>query len=129
MKPIRLLLYLFTCLVPLTSEAKEAPEGYYEIKPAIVVNISDGAAIRHVQAVVHVKLNNSEIKEALEYHAGPIRHAMIMLFTEKSVKELSTVAGKEKLRKQTVSVIQKVLMKVFGEKGITAAYFTTFIIQ
>lgn len=129
MRPTRLLLYLFVCLVSLTIEAKETPEGYYEIDPAIVVNISDGDSIRHVQAIVHVKLNNPEIEEALEYHAGAIRHAMIMLFSEKSVKELSTVAGKENLRKETLSVIQKVLTKVFGEKGITAVYFTSFVIQ
>ena len=54
---------------------------------------------------------------------------MLMLISHQEFKVMKTVKGKEKLRKEVLSTIQKVLIENTGKEGVTDLYFTGFIIQ
>ncbi len=130
---VRILCALF--LVSLAGNALAAAGGgggsspYLELTPAFVVNVKDGEEVHHMQVEIQVKVANPEAAGLIEEHKPAIRHALVLLLSGQEVKEVRTVQGKEKLRKEALEAVQKVLEENAGTKGIEALYFTGLIIQ
>ena len=123
-------LILFASNISLAEDkAKKAPTRYIPLDPPIVVNVSDQGSGRFLQVTAQVSVNTPNAEEHLQTHMGPIRHEMIMMLSEQQVADISTPKGKEKLRKESLTAIQKILMKNTGKKIVNAVFFTGFIIQ
>jgi len=130
----RLLAALFLLLLsPLAMAAAGGGGGsnspYVEFKPPFVVNVNDGEDVHHMQVNIQVKLASPEAAALIEEHQPAIRHALVLLLSGQNVKEVRTVQGKEKLRKEALEAVQKVLEENAGTPGIEALYFTGLIIQ
>jgi len=106
-----------------------ANSSFYEIKPALVVNIYNPRRIKFLQVEMQVKVDDPSIVSALELHQPAIRHSMLLLLSSQNMKEIKTLKGKEKLRKDALAEMNKVLMESTGKKGISNLFFTGFIIQ
>jgi len=87
---------------------------YVELKPDFVVNLSNDDQITFVQVSTQVRVDTSKAASALKTHDPAIRHALVMLLSSKSVKEMSSRDGKQKLREDAVQAIRNVLT----EQGI-----------
>ena len=87
---------------------------YVELKPDFVVNLSNDDQITFVQVSTQVRVDTSKAASALETHDPAIRHALVMLLSSKSVKEMSSRDGKQQLREEAVQAIRNVLT----EQGI-----------
>lgn len=110
-------------------EKEKQPTRYIPLDPPIVVNVEDGSSSRFLQVTAQVSVNTPKAEEHLQTHMGPIRHEMIMLLSGQQVADISTLKGKENLRKKSLSAIQSVLKKNTGKPVVNAVFFTGFIIQ
>ncbi len=120
---------LFFSVSLIYAQSDGGNSSYFSIEPPIVVNIYHPDRIKFLQVDIQVKVKNSSIVDAIELHKPAIRHAMLMLISNQKIDEIKTVKGKEKLRKDALSTIQKVLKENTGSEGISELYFTGFIIQ
>jgi flagellar FliL protein len=105
------------------------PTNYVSISPAFVVNVTDGHRVRHMQVKAQLKLSSPDMASYIEQHKPAIQHEMVMLLSGKSAAELRTLQGKEKLRKDALTSLQKLMAENTGQKIVEAVYFTEFIIQ
>lgn len=129
---------------------------YIEFEPPFVVNLVSDYGIKFAQVSAQVRVNGSEAAKALKTHDPAIRHALVMLFSTKSEKDINSRQGKEQLRLEAVETIRKTLdeqhvklspievdkMEEDKKEGDTAetkakpvklpiqeVYFTRFIVQ
>ncbi len=134
MPVIRLALLFFSLLLSANTHASAGGGGggsslYVSLDPAFVVNVNDGAHVRHMQIKLQVKLKQPDFAGYIETHKPAIRHAMVMLLSGQETATLKTVAGKQKLMEEALAAIQGVLKENIGNEGIDAVYFTDMIIQ
>ncbi len=120
---------LFFTVTLIYAQSDGGNSSYFSIEPPIVVNIYHPDRIKFLQIDTQVKVENSAVIDAIELHKPAIRHAMLMLISSQKIDEIKTVKGKEKLRKEALNVIKKVLKENTGSEGISELYFTGFIIQ
>lgn len=126
-----LLVVLLGCLANLAVAAGGGgpTSPYYSLKPPFVVNVVDGERVRHMQITTQLHATDIALVSHLESHKPAIQHALVMLFSGKSVGEIKTVQGKEKLRQEALAAVQQVMKDSIGDTIIDEVYFTEFIIQ
>ena len=116
---------------------------FIPLNPPIIVNIMDGNRIRHMQVIIEIKVSKPDNAEIVALHKGPIRHELILLLSSQDATTISSAQGKEQLRKDALTAVQKVLKKLAdapkedseaegktkADPIVDALYFTNFIIQ
>lgn len=155
--PLVFILFITTVTSALASSGGGGASPFIPMNPPIVVNITDGQRIRHMQVMVELKVPDPDNAKKVEFHKGPIRNELIMLLSSQEMSTVSSAAGKEELRKEALTAVQNVINKLENvdmpaeennhEKGngdenksdgnngaephqiIEALYFTNFIIQ
>ena len=111
-----------------SSKPLEGP-GYLPLKPAFVVNITDGKRSRFLQVQMQLKLSDMKQSEQILHHDSIIRHTMLMLLSGQDATELYSTTGKERLRIKALEGIRAALKPEFSKLPIDDLYFTNFIIQ
>ena len=101
---------------------------YFPLAPAFVVNYEHDGRVRYVQMELQIMSYQQEALDKVEVNMPAVRNSLIMLFGAQSFDELRTVEGKEKLRQDVKSTIQKAV-KLKGSLKIDDVYFTTFVMQ
>ena len=109
--------------------ASSSNSPYIPLNPPLIVNVTDGKRVRHMQVSIQLKIDKPENAPHIENHRPAIRHELIMLLTGQDVSKLSSTQGKEALRLEAQTAVQKVLQEHTGQPGITGLYFTNLIIQ
>ena len=130
--PVLLMLSTFLFSTTVLASASGGGGGtspYYSIKPPFVVNVNDGDRVRHMQITTQLHAKDMSLLSQLDIHKPAIQHALIVLFSGQEVSEIKTVAGKQKLRKEALQTVQKIMKKNVGAPVVDAIYFTDFIIQ
>lgn len=108
---------------------EEQPPTYVALDPPFVVNFDNPTVARFLQVKVQVMTRDPEVVKAIEEHMPAIRNSLVMLFSGQKYEEVATREGKERLRKQTLAEIQKVLEARIGKPGVEDVYFTAFVMQ
>ena len=129
MKFLSLIVLLVVSSATFASGGGGGSSPFIPLNPPIVVNITDGQRIRHMQVIIEIKLTDPAKSAKLDLHKGPIRHELILLLSSQESATISTAQGKEQLRKDALAAVQKVMQDLEGEPIIEALYFTNFIIQ
>lgn len=117
---------------PATAAEKEGAHKaiYYAMDPPFVVNLNEGPRMHFMQITVQLMSRDPAIIAAIEANLPPLRDALIMLLSHQSGETMRSVQGREEVRKQALSDVQKVMAEVAGvKKGLDAVYFTDFVIQ
>ena len=102
---------------------------YYKLDPTFVVNYQAQDDLRFLQVTVEVMARDEKIIALVEQHMPIIRNNLIVLFSSQDFTTISTRVGKERLRAQVLSEVQKVLKDETGRPGIESVYFTSFVMQ
>ncbi len=134
MKTILILLVPFLMVfsqhsLAVTGGASTGGAQYVAIDPPFVVNITDGQSLRFMQVTAQFKVANADSANAINTHISAIRHSILMLLGDQTVRDVYTTRGKEKLRQQCLAEAKKVLSAYTDTNGIENIYFTSFIIQ
>lgn len=105
------------------------PALYLPLDPAFVVNFHGQQSPAYLQVGVTLMAHDAAAIDAAK-NAGPVvRNALVLLFSNQSYAELSSTAGKQKLREEALQAVQKVVQGSLGRPGIDALYFTSFVMQ
>jgi len=105
------------------------PALYLPLDPAFVVNFHGQQSPAYLQVGVTLMAHDTAAIDAAK-SAGPVvRNALVLLFSNQNYAELSSTAGKQKLREEALQAVQKVVQGSLGRPGIDALYFTSFVMQ
>ena len=108
----------------------KAPAIYVEFAPPFVVNFDAKGIMRFLQVTIQVMTRDHDTSEMIKLHDPKIRNNMLLLLGSQTYDTISTVEGKEELRKKALEIITKVIEDEGGEgKKVEDLYFTSFVMQ
>lgn len=84
-----------------------------------------GGNNHYLRATFAVGLKKGLSEKKMEEEIAPIRDAMLSVLTTKTLEDISTQAGREKLREEMVNKINEEL----GEEKVVKIYFINFAAQ
>lgn len=96
----------------------------YPLEP-FIVNIYDGQEIRYLKVKVEFELANPQAKGDLDVKVAPLRDAILILLTTKTMQEVQDLQGKNQLREQILAAVSKII----PPSKVTKVYFTDFVVQ
>jgi flagellar protein FliL len=101
-----------------------AASGVYPLEP-FIVNIYDGQEMRYLKLKVEFELANAQAKSELDAKVAPLRDAILILLTTKTMQEIQDLQGKNQLREQILGAVGKII----STGKVTKVYFTDFVVQ
>jgi flagellar FliL protein len=105
-------------------EGKPGGGTIYPLEP-FIVNIYDGQEIRYLKLKCEFDMANSEVKGELDAKTAPLRDAILILLTTKTMQEIQDLQGKNTLREQILGAVNKII----PPGKVTKVYFTDFVVQ
>jgi flagellar FliL protein len=105
------------------------PPSYYQINPDFLINLVNEKQIKYLQIQVQISTRNPTMIADFETYSPLIKHELIELFTSKTFSDLSTEQGKERMRKEALLSIRKIIKKETGKVGVEDVLFTSFLMQ
>ena len=127
MAALCLLLPLHVMAADEDGEAVAPVTVYHELKPALVVNLKGKK--RYLRAEVQLMAKGRDVIDEVIQHEPAIRHELLLMYSDLVFRDISTVEGQNRLRQDTLQVVQDLLRDLTGRPGIKAIYFTKFLTQ
>src|SRR4051794_8568565 len=93
----------------------KAPAIYVEFSPPFVVNFDAKGVMRFLQVSMQVMTRDHETSELVKLHEPKVRNNMLFLLGSQTQDSISTMEGKEALRKQALETIVKIVDDEGGE--------------
>lgn len=90
-----------------------------------IVNLLSDSGRRFLKTSIDLELSDSDLIEELGAKTSRIRDVVIRVLSSKTVEEISTPKGKDKLKKELTNQLNAVLL----DGQIVRVYFTDFVIQ
>lgn len=106
----------------------KGPAQYVEMSPAFVVNLENDSA-HFLQVGVTLMTRDPSGEEVVETHTPLIRNALMLLFSQQTMNDVASRAGKEVLQQKALEETQRVLSDEIGKPLVESLYFTTFVTQ
>ena len=97
---------------------------FYEMAP-IITNLRDPKGKKIVRATIQLEATSEKSLGEIDANMVPIRDAIIFLLSDKEQKEIQTVAGKERLKREMAERLNAFL----DPRAIQNIYFTQLIFQ
>lgn len=107
--------------------AESAAIHYYQMKPSLVANLISGG--RYVRCDIQLMTRDEDFVEDLRLHDAAIRHTLLLLLSDQDGNNIKKAQGKEALRKQALSEINRLLKEQTGKDSVESIFFTTFFVQ
>lgn len=107
----------------------KAPPKYLAFDPPLVTSLEDKGSIRFLQVTVELMARDDKVITDVGTHMPVIRNNLLMLLGGQTVSSLTNREDKEKLRKQALAEVQKIMKANTGEAGVEDLYFTSFVVQ
>lgn len=95
----------------------------YPLEP-FIVNIYDGQELRYLKVKVELEMS-AAVKGELDARLPPIRDAILILLTAKTLQDVADVQGKNQLKEEILAAINKII----PPGKIAKVYFTDFVVQ
>lgn len=119
----------------LSSDEKEGKKQAKKIPPAIyftidkfVVNVGEKTK-KYLQVSMDVMARDQKTIDALEHHMPRIKNNILFILSNAKLEDISKNEGKEKLRKNVLKEIGKVIKKEYKDHTLEDVFFTSFITQ
>jgi len=90
-----------------------------------IVNIYDGQEIRYLRVKVEFEMASPEAMGELDGRLAPVRDAILVLLTTKTLQDIQDLRGKNQLREEILLAVNKIL----PPGKVTKVYFTEFVVQ
>lgn len=111
------------------AEAPDTGPPLFTKLETFTVNLHSENADQYLQVDFDLKVSDEKVIEEVKTHVPEIRNAILLLLSNQNVAELSTLAGKERLRLEIASQINKIIRAKPPKHGVIGVYFTSFVIQ
>lgn len=100
---------------------------YLPLDPPLIVNLQGSR--RYLKADIQLQVEGAENLTRIKEQMPVIRHALILLMSERDPTALSSVEEREKLRAATLNEIRAALDKYSQSDGLKDVFFSNFLIQ
>lgn len=90
-----------------------------------IVNLLSQSGRRYLKTTIGLEMNNPNLQNELDNKRGPIRDTINTILSSKSIDEISTARGKEKLKEEIVLRLNEFLV----DGKIRNIFFLDFAIQ
>lgn len=107
------------------ADGAPAPGTVITLSP-FIVNLADPTGKRYLKLALAVDARDEVIKAEVEARLPQIRDSILILLTSKTFADISTVAGKIRLRNEVLKIFNRILG---AGSSVHAIYFTEFVIQ
>ncbi|QOY51110.1 flagellar basal body-associated protein FliL [Candidatus Sulfurimonas baltica] len=89
------------------------------------VNLKSDAGRRYLKATISLELNGKELSMELDNKSPVIRDRIIRILTSKTLEEISSKKGKQKVSEQIMDTLNSMIV----DGNVEGIYFTDFVIQ
>jgi flagellar FliL protein len=111
-------------------ETPKGPALYVPLDPPFVVSFTDdNGDTRFLQLTLQAMAREERTVQEIKTHGPAIRNAFLFLISGYKVEELTTLAGKEKLRGAMLEAANDIMAKNAGAARIDELFFTSLVIQ
>ena len=104
--------------------AAAAASNIYPLEP-FIVNIYDGQELRYLKVKVELEMVGTGVKGEIDTRLAPIRDAILVLLSAKTLQDIQDVQGKNQLKEEILGAINKHI----PPGKIAKVYFTDFVVQ
>ncbi len=116
-----------------TARAAVKPAGpaiYVALDPPFVTNFEADQVVRFLQLSVEVMTHDAPTVDIIKANDPIVRNDLLLLFSNQKYADISTSAGKERLRSEALAAVRKVVAENGGKPdNVEAIYFTSFVMQ
>lgn len=127
------LLFTLSVLLSFSSLAEEEGEdklAYFTLEPDLTTNFyTKGKELGYIQVRIDIMVANSADLSIIELHQPLIRDAVIELLGKQSGDTITSLAGREDLRKTLVDKLNAILLPETGRTVIADLLFTKYLYQ
>jgi flagellar FliL protein len=118
------------------SESKKKSHGaqvgnalYVPMPRAFRFNVPGAARDRFVEIRVQLLVRDGGNEENAKMHVPLIESTLLGVFSRANGDDLSTSAGKQALKQQSLAEVQKMMTDIVGDKTVEKVLFTGFVMQ
>jgi len=112
------------------AESNASVSGYVSLGDPMVLNLSSGnRKLSFLQVKADVLVKDDDAKEVVEIHKAAIRHQLIVLLSEQTVKDMKTPAKREQVRQQATQNVRDMLASMAGNSDVEEVLFSSFLVQ
>ena len=90
-----------------------------------IVNIYDGQELRYLKVKIELEMVGPAIKNEIDGRLAPIRDAILILLSAKTLQDIQDVQGKNTLKDEILAAINRNI----PPGKIAKVYFTDFVVQ
>ncbi len=112
-----------------SQETQQLPAIYLPLDPLFIVNLPPGSKAKLLQVGIQIMARDQSLIDFVQHNDPMIRHSLLNLLGSQSDETLISRSGKEKLQKEVIKSMNKIVKKQGGNGEIEAVYFTTFVMQ
>ena len=94
-----------------------------------MVNLEGQSGSRFLQLTIELMTYDQSVTADIDQHMPIIRNNIVFLLSSVTYEQLSTLEGKQKLRADLLTEIQKVLKEKTGKPGVEEVYLTSLVMQ
>ena len=106
------------------------PARYVTLDPPFVVNFQAESAVRFLQITIGIMTRDLEIEKIIKENDPRIRNDLLLILGNQNYQAVSTLEGKEDLRKRCLESVRTVVLESGGDgPKVEALYFTSFVMQ
>ena len=108
--------------------SEEGSARYYAIEQGFTSNLRDSDSF--VQASVAVSMHGDEkVTDVIKTNEPALRSVILQTLADQDYPTMSSMPGRQELRKKLRDVLNAELKSVTGSGGIDNVYFTAFVLQ
>lgn len=111
--------------VPMDNSRQLSSIGILYPLDTFTVNLKSNSDRRYLKVTMSLELDNKDLSAELDAKTPVIRDRIIRILTSKTLEEISSRKGKEKITQQ----IMETLNSMISDGKIKGVYFTEFVIQ
>jgi len=117
--------------LPAMAEEEGAPKlAYFTLEPDLTTNFfTTGHKLRYIQVRIAIMVASEADLSVIELHQPLIRDAVIELLGKQSEETITSLAGREDLRKTLVEQLNATLLPETGKTIIADLLFTKYLYQ
>ncbi len=104
---------------------EEKPKVFYQFEDSFIVNLAETNAERYLKVTPVFEVESEDVQNEITEKLPQIKDILITIFSSKTLDEVTTLSGKDRLKQEIIDKVNEVLAK--GK--VTRVFFSDFVIQ